>query len=105
MQVGAARMPEAIGDFISSWRITQLYQAFFRIYPEFTQGSREIPEIRIAPSCAPEKIGLVMLHTGDRIGDAIAAQNTTSHRLATLSEEIKELNGSVRAMEKLLQGV
>jgi hypothetical protein len=46
-----------------------------------------------------------MLRTGHRIGDAIAAQNTTSHRLATLSEEIKELKGSVTAMEKLLQGV
>jgi hypothetical protein len=46
-----------------------------------------------------------MLRTGDRIGDAITAQNTTSHRLATLSEEIKELKGSVTAMEKLLQEV
>jgi TolA-binding protein len=39
------------------------------------------------------------------IADATAAQNTTSHRLAELSEEIKELKGRVTAMEKLLQEV
>jgi hypothetical protein len=39
------------------------------------------------------------------IADATAAQNTTSHRLAELSEEIKELRGRVTAMEKLLQEV
>ncbi|HET9660930.1 MAG TPA: hypothetical protein VFP05_11415 [Thermomicrobiales bacterium] len=39
------------------------------------------------------------------IADATAAQNTTAHRLAELSEEIKELKGRVTAMEKLLQEV
>lgn len=39
------------------------------------------------------------------IADATAAQNTTAHRLADLSEEIKELKGRVSAMEKLLQEV
>jgi hypothetical protein len=39
------------------------------------------------------------------IADATAAQNTTAHRLAELSEEIKELRGRVTAMEKLLQEV
>lgn len=39
------------------------------------------------------------------IADATAAQNTTAHRLAELSEEIKDLRGRVTAMEKLLQEV
>lgn len=39
------------------------------------------------------------------IADATAAQNTTSHRLAELSEEIKDLRTRVSAMEKLLQEV
>jgi TolA-binding protein len=39
------------------------------------------------------------------IADGTAAQNTTAHRLAELSEEIKELKGRVTAMEKLLQEV
>jgi Tfp pilus assembly protein PilO len=39
------------------------------------------------------------------IADATAAQNTTAHRLAELSEEIKELRMRVAAMEKLLQEV
>jgi cell division septal protein FtsQ len=39
------------------------------------------------------------------IADATAAQNTTAHRLAGLSEEIKELKGRVSAVEKLLQEV
>lgn len=39
------------------------------------------------------------------IADATAAQNTTAHRLAELSEEIKDLRGRVAAMEKLLQEV
>ncbi len=39
------------------------------------------------------------------IADATAAQNTTAHRLAELSEEIKDLRGRVTAMENLLQEV
>jgi hypothetical protein len=39
------------------------------------------------------------------IADGTAAQNTTAHRLAELSEEIKELKGRVTAVEKLLQEV
>lgn len=39
------------------------------------------------------------------IADATASQNTTAHRLAELSEEIKDLRGRVAAMEKLLQEV
>jgi TolA-binding protein len=39
------------------------------------------------------------------IADATAAQNTTSHRLAELSEEIRELRNRVSSMEKLLQEV
>ena len=39
------------------------------------------------------------------IADGTAAQNTTAHRLAELSEEIKELKSRVTAMEKLLQEV
>ena len=39
------------------------------------------------------------------IADATAAQNTTSHRLAELSEEIKDLRGRIGSMEKLLQEV
>jgi hypothetical protein len=39
------------------------------------------------------------------IAEATAAQNTTSHRLAELSEEIKDLRMRVEAMEKLLQEV
>jgi hypothetical protein len=39
------------------------------------------------------------------IAEATAAQNTTSHRLAELSEEIKDLRLRVEAMEKLLQEV
>lgn len=39
------------------------------------------------------------------IADATAAQNTTAHRLAELSEEIKDLRGRVSAVEKLLQEV
>lgn len=39
------------------------------------------------------------------IADATAAQNTTSHRLAELSEEIRDLRNRVSAMEKLLQEV
>lgn len=39
------------------------------------------------------------------IADATAAQNTTSHRLAELREEIRDLRNQVSSMEKLLQEV
>ena len=39
------------------------------------------------------------------IADATAAQNTTSHRLAELSEDIKELRNRVASLEKILQEV
>ena len=39
------------------------------------------------------------------IADATAAQNTTAHRLAELSEEIKDLRMRVGSLEKLLQEV
>jgi hypothetical protein len=88
------------------FRLGELH-SFTKHFSEFTQNSLRVPErTRKFESLPPVPLKRSVLPCfAQAIADAIAAQNTTSHRLAKLSEEIKELNGSVTAMEKLLQGV